>query len=29
MTGGGARFHVWLPTADTGTYQARMKAMGR
>jgi signal transduction histidine kinase len=28
-TGGGVTFRVWLPTADTGTYQARMKAMGR
>ncbi len=28
-TGGGVTFRVWLPTADTGTYQARMKAAGR
>jgi K+-sensing histidine kinase KdpD len=29
MTAGGVAFHVWLPTADTGTYTARMKEQGR
>ena len=29
MTAGGVAFHVWLPTADTGTYTARMREQGR
>ncbi len=29
MTGGGAAFHVWLPTADTGTYATRMALQGK